>query len=159
MYFRRRCFWSKFIELVLTFDARECSTIHGNLQLNAIMKRFLLIPLFCLFSGCYSPQRNCTDFKTGTFVFETYLNGEMVKTKFTRNDTLEIDYFRNQVDSSSIRWINDCEYILTNLHPKNMEEEKPLHIKILTTEENTYTFEFSVVGSANKQLGTAKKIE
>ena len=123
------------------------------------MKKVVLFPIFCFIVGCYSPERNCTDFKTGTFVFESYLNGELVKTKFTRNDTLEIDYFQGKVDSSSIRWINDCEYILTNLHPKNMDEEKPLHIKILTTKNDTYTFEFSVVGSASKQQGSATKVE
>ena len=112
-----------------------------------------------LLMGCYTPERNCEKFKTGTFEFESYLDGEMVKTTFVRNDSLEIDYFRNQVDSSSIRWINDCEYILTNLNPKNMAEEKPLHMKILTTEGNTYTFEFSVVGEDRKQKGTAKKIK
>lgn len=124
------------------------------------MKSFCI----CLFTSlllmsCYTPERNCEKFKTGTFEFESYLDGEMVKTTFVRNDSLEIDYFRNQVDSSSIRWINDCEYILTNLNPKNMAEEKPLHMKILTTEGNTYTFEFSVVGEDRKQKGTAKKIK
>ena len=109
--------------------------------------------------SCFAPERNCTKFKTGTFEFESYLDGEMVKTTFVRNDSLEIDYFRNEVDSSSIRWINDCEYILTNLNPKNMAEEKPLHMKILTTDGNSYTFEFSVVGEDRKQKGTAKKIK
>lgn len=122
-------------------------------------KQFLFLPLFFLLIGCYSPQRNCSNFKTGTFVFKSYLKGEMVQTKFTRNDTLEIDYFQGKIDSSSIRWINDCEYILTKLHPKSKDEEKPIHIKILTTNDNTYNFEFSVVGSANKQQGSATKVE
>ena len=109
--------------------------------------------------SCYTPERNCAKFKTGTFEFESYLEGEMVKTTFVRNDSLEIDYFRNEVDSSSIRWINDCEYILTNLNPKNMAEEKPLHMKILTTEGDSYTFEFSVVGEDRKQKGTVRKVK
>lgn len=124
------------------------------------MKRivFFVIPAFMCLS-CYSPKRNCKDFKTGTFEFESYLNGELVKTRFKRNDSIEIDYFEGKTDTSSVRWINDCEYILTNLNPKNMAEEKPLHMKILTTTKNTYTFEFSVVGETKKQKGTAKKIE
>lgn len=110
-------------------------------------------------SSCYTTERNCKKFKTGTFEFESYLNGELVKTTFVRNDSIEIDYFKNETDTSSIRWINDCEYILTNLNPKNMAEEKPLHMKILTTDGNTYTFEYSVVGENKKQQGTAKRIE
>lgn len=119
-----------------------------------------MVILACLMlTACYSPERNCKDFKTGTFTFQTYIDGKLVKTKFTRNDTLEIDYFQGEVDSSSVRWINDCEYILTNLHPETKAEEKPLHIKILTTDKNTYTFEFSQVESPNKQKGTVTKIE
>ena len=40
-----------------------------------------------------------------------------------------------------------------------MAEEKPLHMKILTTEKNSYTFEFSVVGGDKKQKGVAKRVE
>lgn len=123
------------------------------------MKPFIVIILSLLLCSCYNPERNCKDFKTGTFEFESYLNGELKKTRFVRNDTLEIDYFDNKVDSSSIRWINDCEYVLTNLNPKSMAEEKPLHMKILTTEGDTYTFEFSIVGEDKKQKGTARKIK
>ncbi|SHI51779.1 hypothetical protein SAMN04488096_102203 [Mesonia phycicola] len=124
------------------------------------MKSFITATILFLFlSSCFAPERNCEDFKTGTFEFESYLEGELVKTTFVRTESLEIDYFRNEVDSSSIRWINDCEYILTNLNPKNMAEEKPLHMKILTTKGDTYTFEFSVVGEDKKHKGTAKKIK
>ncbi|WP_394906358.1 DNA topoisomerase IV [uncultured Mesonia sp.] len=123
------------------------------------MKNTLLLLIFLAMVSCYSPSRNCTDFKTGSFEFETYLNGELVKTRFVRNDSIEIDYFKNEIDSSSIRWINDCEYILKNLNPKNMAEEKPLHMKILTTKGNTYTFEYSIVGETKKQKGTVIKVD
>lgn len=111
------------------------------------------------FSSCYQPERNCDDFRTGTFEFESYLEGELVKTHFVRNDSIEIDFFRGNSDTSSVRWINNCEYILTNLHPKSRAEEKPLHIKILTTKNNTYTFEYGLVGETQKQRGTVSKVE
>ncbi|MDQ7917682.1 DNA topoisomerase IV [Mesonia sp. MT50] len=123
------------------------------------MRNLILIAFSLLLCSCYAPERNCKDFKTGTFEFESYLNGELEKTRFVRNDSIEVDYYKNNVDSSSVRWINDCEYILTNLNPKNMAEEKPLHMKILTTEKNSYTFEFSVVGGDKKQKGVAKRVE
>ena len=109
--------------------------------------------------SCYQPKRNCEDFKTGTFEFQSYLDGELVKTRFTRNDSLEFDTFRGKTDTSAIRWINNCEYIIKNLHPMNRAEEKPLHIKILTTKDNTYTFEYGLVGESDKQRGTAVKVE
>lgn len=119
---------------------------------------FLLVFLLLL-TGCYEQERNCTNFKTGSFEFESYLDGELVKTRFTRNDSIEIDYFKGETDTSSIRWINDCEYVIKNLHPKDRSEEKPLHIKILTTKGNTYTFEYGLVGEARKERGTAIKVE
>ncbi|SEK56690.1 hypothetical protein SAMN04487910_0838 [Aquimarina amphilecti] len=125
------------------------------------MKRLIFLFFFSvLFIGCYQQKRDCTEFQKGTFEFETYLNGELAKTTFVRNDSIEIDYFQGKSDTASIRWINDCEYIVKKLHPKNMAEEKAIHMKILTTDKNTYTFEYGLVGvKKNKQKGTAKKIK
>ena len=39
-----------------------------------------------------------------------------------------------------------------------MQEQKAVHMKILTTKDDTYTFEFSIVGDSNKQKGTVTKI-
>ncbi|WP_109300711.1 DNA topoisomerase IV [Aquimarina sp. AU474] len=124
------------------------------------MRQIALI-LFCIlfFSSCYQQERDCTNFHTGTFEFETLLDGELAKTTFIRNDSIEIDYFKGKSDTASIRWINDCEYILQKLHPKSMFEKKAIHMKILTTDNDTYTFEYGLVGATNKQRGTAKKIK
>lgn len=124
------------------------------------MKRILPCLLLILsLSSCFQPERNCSDFKTGTFEFESYLEGELVKSQFVRNDSIEIDYFRGNTDTSSIRWINNCEYIIANKNPKNRAEEKPIHIKILTTKGNTYTFEYGLVGESKKQRGTVVKVK
>ena len=120
---------------------------------------FILLLTALLLSSCYEQERNCSKFKTGTFEFESFLDGELVKTRFTRTDSIEIDYFKGETDTSSIRWINDCEYIIKNLYPKTREEEKPLHIKILTTKGDTYTFEYGLVGETRKEHGTAIKVE
>ena len=116
-----------------------------------------LLLSFLIFS-CYDPERNCQDFKTGTFEYEALIGTEVLTTTFNRNDTLEIDSFKGKSDSSSIRWINDCEYIVKKINPNNMAEEKAIHMKILTTKGNEYNFEYNIVGDTNKQKGTAKKI-
>lgn len=110
-----------------------------------------------LLVACNQPERNCTNFKNGEFSFSTIVDGKELKTTFTRTDDLEIDYFEGQIDSSSVRWINDCEYIVKNLNPKNKAQEKPIHMKILSTTDNSYTFEYSIVGEAKKQRGTVIK--
>lgn len=119
-----------------------------------------MLSLFCaiLLSSCYNQERNCKDFKTGKFKFEHEIDGKKQTTYFERNDSIEVETFEGKTDTSSIRWINDCEYVLKKINPKNMQEKKAVHMKILTTKDDTYTFEFSIVGDNNKQKGTVTKI-
>jgi hypothetical protein len=123
------------------------------------MRYFLFLSLVLLFISCYNPERNCENFRIGTFEFEAFIDNEVLKTTFVRNDSIEIDYFRGRADTSSIRWINNCEYILQKINPQSMDEERAVHIKILTTEGNKYTFEYGIVGQTQKQRGTAVKID
>lgn len=126
------------------------------------MRYFTSILFFSLFlsiSGCYHIERNCTNFHTGRFEFEALIDGELAKTTFIRNDSIEIDFYQGKRDTSTIRWINDCEYIVKKINPKNMAEQKALHMKILTTDGNTYVFEYGIVGSTTKQKGVAKKVK
>ena len=116
-----------------------------------------LLPLLLLLS-CYDAERNCKDFKTGKFKFDYEVDGIKKTTVFERNDSIEIETFEGKTDTASIRWVNDCEYVLLKLHPKNMAEEKAIGMKILTTTKNSYTFEFGMVGSDAKQRGTVTKI-
>lgn len=123
------------------------------------MKKLLLIPLLFSMFSCYNVERNCKDFKTGKFRFDYEVDGVKKTTLFERNDSIEIETFEGKTDTASIRWINDCEYILTKLHPKNKNEAQSIAMKILTTSGNTYTFEFGMVGSGQKQKGTVTKLE
>lgn len=122
------------------------------------MKKIILLPLVFLQLSCYDAERDCKDFKTGKFKFEYEVNGIKKTTLFERNDSIEIETFEEKTDTASIRWVNDCEYVLLKLHPKNRAEEKAIGMKILTTTKNSYTFEFGMVGSDAKQRGTVTKI-
>lgn len=122
--------------------------------------RFLY--LFCLalmFTGCYESDRNCADFKTGSFEFEALVGTEMFTTTIVRNDSIEIDFFQGKSDTSSIRWINNCEYVIKKLNPKNQAEKKAILIKILTTSKDQYTFEFSEVGKTQTSKGVAYRVK
>lgn len=123
------------------------------------MRSALYFILLISLSSCYNAERNCEDFRTGTFEFKAVVGTELLTTTFVRLDSIEIDYFRGKTDTSSIRWINDCEYIVKKLNPRNRAEEKAIHMKILTTSKDEYRFEYNVVGDENKQRGTAQKIE
>ncbi|MCK7591051.1 hypothetical protein M0G43_10740 [Subsaxibacter sp. CAU 1640] len=124
---------------------------------------FSLFLLICL-TSCYEKERNCTDFKTGTFTFNYTIDGVEKTGKFVRTEHYNIDYYENKVDSASIRWINDCEFIQTKINPKSKSEEKAIHMKILSTTKDSYTFEYSLaVPPTNKkkrvEKGTATKID
>lgn len=128
------------------------------------MRHVPLFLLLLLFMNCYKVQRNCSDFKTGTFEFKYTVDGVEKVGKFVRTNAYNIDYLDNSIDSASIRWINDCEFIQKELHPRNMNEKKAIHFKILSTTTDSYTFEYklAVKDPYKKQRvekGTATRIK
>ena len=123
-----------------------------------IMKSVFLGLLFLLLTSCYQQERNCTDFKTGKFTSETEIEGKKYTSTFERNDSIQIETYEGKIDTFKVRWTNDCEYVIQNIHPKNRAEKKPVQMKILTTNSKSYTFEYSFVGDAKKQRGTATKL-
>lgn len=113
-----------------------------------------------LFLSCVSsPNRECSQYKNGEFIFKTDLNGELQESRFRRFGALEIDDYNGKIDSASVKWINDCEYILKSLNPKSMAEKKPLHFKILSTTDSSYTFEYGLLNAENRLTGTAVKLK
>ncbi len=103
--------------------------------------------LFILFllTSCYSVDRDCENFKMGEFEFTYKLNDTIQRSLFTRTLDYEIEEFNSVIDSSSISWVNDCEFILTKLNPNTNQEKRPVRIKIIRTYENSYDFEYSSV--------------
>tara|TARA_B100001057_G_scaffold401185_1_gene412615 strand:+ start:2597 stop:2998 length:402 start_codon:yes stop_codon:yes gene_type:complete len=119
----------------------------------------VLVVFFGLYS-CAQPERNCKKFQTGSFEFSSISsNGDTLKTFFTRTNKIEVDYFNNETDSSYVNWVSECECVLKKVNPKNLSEKKPIQMKILSTSENQYVFEYSFVGdNENKNRGKAKKL-
>ena len=107
--------------------------------------------LFFLFS-CSFPEKNCEKFKIGNFEFKTEIDGTEYISYFQRTDSTEIEVFNGVTDTSSVRWVSDCEFILKNINPK--KSKKSITMKILSTENDSYTFEYSIVGDdSNKKRG------
>ena len=115
--------------------------------------------LLTLLTSCYNQERNCTDFKTGKFTSETEIEGKKYTSTFERNDSIQIENYNAVIDTFSIRWLNECEYILENVKPKNRAEKKAVHVKILNTKDLKYNFEYSFVGDAKKQFGSVTKLQ
>ena len=119
----------------------------------------LLIILTLSFTNCDTIERNCKDFQTGDFYTETSVNGITYKSTFSRNSSnIQIEEFQGKIDSSYVRWVNDCEMILSPVNPKKMSEKKNIFIKILTTNDTSYTYEYSYLGQSNKFKAKAIRI-
>lgn len=122
------------------------------------MKYIFVCSLVVLFSSCYQIERNCSDFKTGTFESVITIDGVLYKSTFSRTSELQVEEFNGVIDSTNVRWINDCEMIFKTIRPKNRAEKKDIHLKILTTSKDSYRFEYGYVGDTNKQKGDAKRL-
>jgi len=122
------------------------------------MQKFVfLIPL--LFISCYSTKRDCVPFHQGEFKFSQLIAGELKNSYFSRDSLYEIERYEGKIDTATIRWVNDCECVLTKLNPKSNQEKRPIQIRIISTEKQSYTFEYSLVGdSKNTRRGTVQKL-
>lgn len=121
------------------------------------MKKVIILSF--LFISCYNVERDCIEFRTGSFEFSTSINDSIVKSTFIRTDNYEIEQFKGVKDSSTIRWVNECEFILTKINAKTNQERRPIRIKILRTVGNSYDFEYSQVNNPQKvNRGTVNKI-
>jgi len=122
------------------------------------MKIILLFVIALTLTSCYHIERNCLDYKTGTFESTIIIEDIHYTSSFIRTNDLQIETFENKTDSASVRWINDCEVIFKTINPNSMAERKDIHLKILVTTDSSYTFEYSYVGESRKQKGIAKRV-
>ena len=115
------------------------------------------ILIFFLFTSCSIPEKNCEKFKTGDYEFKTMIDGKEYVSNFKRSDSIEVEFFQGKTDTSSVRWVSDCEFILKNINPK--KSKTSISMKILSTKENSYVFEYSIVGdNSNIRRGEAFKL-
>ena len=119
---------------------------------------WVLLITATLLLSCNSLERDCSLYKSGSFITYSTINDSIYTSIFTRNDTIQIENFNGKIDTSACRWINDCEFVLRTLNPKSRLQKKNIHIKILSTTDSTYTYEYSFVGENRKETGLAIKM-
>tara|TARA_B100001758_G_scaffold210405_1_gene193162 strand:+ start:19 stop:402 length:384 start_codon:yes stop_codon:yes gene_type:complete len=125
-----------------------------------LSKKINSLLLLVLFINCENPVRDCKDYHAGEFYTETTVNGTTYKSTFLRNyNGIQIEEFEEKIDSSNVRWVNDCEMILSPINPKNLNEKKNILIKILTTTDSSYTYEYSFLGNSKKLKAEAIRIK
>lgn len=118
---------------------------------------FFLVIVAVLFSGCFNNPRDCDAYKTGKFTFSTAVGGQIETSEFERFEGFEVEYYQGKQDTSDLRWINNCEYIIQKRYPKNRAEEQAIHIKILRTDASGYEFEYRSVGASKTLKGRVNR--
>jgi len=107
-----------------------------------------------LLASCYQPERNCADFRNGNYTFDYEVNGEKKTGSFTRDERYSVEYYDNKIDSATVKWVNDCEFVL-----QDIKTNTSVQMKILSTTQKSYTFEYSLVGKSKKSRGVAIKTD
>ena len=124
-----------------------------------LIRKYMLFSMLLLIFSCYKVERNCSNFRFGTFKYERVIGNKLSTSFFIRDNDMEIEYYNNKIDTSKIKWVNECEFILRKQNPINNIEKKPISMKIISTHKNYYIFEFSLVGDNEKrQRGKIVKI-
>ena len=119
----------------------------------------MLFSMLLLIFSCYKVERNCSNFRFGTFKYERVIGNKLSTSFFIRDNDIEIEYYNNKIDTSKIKWVNECEFLLTKIRPKTNQEKRPIRIKILRTYGDQYDFEFSAVNNPDKiSRGTVKRV-
>lgn len=125
---------------------------------NCVMKKFICLLSILFFLSCYQKECDCSLYKTGKFKFTQTINGKAHTTIFERTETYQTETYNGKTDTATVRWINNCEFIIQKKHPKNREEKKAISMKIISTNALGYDFEYAFVGDEKKQRGTVTKI-
>ena len=122
--------------------------------------KIVLVILFFVVHSCYSPpERECAKVKTGSFEFISIVGGDTLVSRFDRFEDFEIDYYQGKTDTSTVKWVNDCEFVLRNKNPKSLNEQQAVYIKILSTDEGGYSFEYGILKDAKRLKGYAKRLK
>ena len=126
------------------------------------MKQTFLLALLLSFTAL-SAQENCGKFKTGTFkMSDPTMNFECT---ITRNDSIQIEKIVGTEEQSTykIAWANPCEYTLQMItgRAESVEffKDKVLKVKIISTEEDHYTYEAKIDGIDFVSTQTIYKVE
>jgi hypothetical protein len=146
------------LKKILQKNTKMKSKVLNYQKMKNFCKKFLIYTIFLILFSCYEQECDCKLYKTGKFEFVQEIDGVKKTTVFERTENMQIENYEGKIDTASIRWVNDCEFVLQKLKPKNMQEKKSISMRILSTTKNSYTFEYSFVGSEKKEKGIALKI-
>ncbi|MBO9155315.1 hypothetical protein ACFOTA_24100 [Chitinophaga sp. GCM10012297] len=130
--------------------------------------RYSSIFFICLFTACgTAPEKSgCGKVKTGEFQMAGNEIAPDQKWTIVRNDSIqtEINHNSGQINTLSVKWLNDCEYELRYLHSQPEDtsssvverRKRVVHVKITGVEENFY--EFTIVPTEKDDIALSSRM-
>lgn len=123
-----------------------------------MLKNILLTS--CIFLLAIACKKNkpseSYSFETGSF--KSYLVNKKDSSSFYRTKNLQIETYKNKVDTFSIIWKNKFEFRLKKINPISKLDSTTFVVKIKKIKNNSYDFEAGYLNNNFKQKGTTIKI-
>ena len=106
-----------------------------------------------------SDKKNKSFYSFETGNFKTYLENKKDSSSFYRVDNLQIETYKNKIDTFQIEWKNKFEFSLKKTNPKSKLDSTTFVVKIKKIKNNSYEFEAGYKNNNFKQKGTTHKVE
>ena len=120
-------------------------------------KFFFFTSLIALSFACENKsKKNDFSFEKGNF--KTYLEDKKDSSFIYRTGNLQIETYRNTIDTFNIKWKNKFEFHLQKQHPKTHLDSLLFIVKITKIKNDFYEFEANYENSNFKQKGSTYKI-
>ncbi len=117
----------------------------------------LLLVLSSFIFACKKQKsHDAFSFEKGNFI--TYLENKKDSSVFYRVDNLQIEAYRNKVDTFDIKWKNKFEFHLKKQRPITKLDSTTFVVKITKIKDNSYEFQAHYKNSNFKQKGSTYKL-
>jgi|TARA_B100000809_G_scaffold35204_2_gene30979 hypothetical protein len=124
-----------------------------------MIKNIGIIFFFVLIVCACKTDKQSKSFSFETGSFKTYLKDKKDSSTFYRTKNLQIETYKNNIDTFTIKWKNKFEFSLKKTNPKSKLDSTSFVVKIKKIKNNSYEFEAGYVNNNFKQTGTTIKLK
>lgn len=124
-----------------------------------MLKNVILLLSFSLFALACKNDKQSKSYSFEQGSFKSYLENKTDSSTFYRVDNLQIETYKNKIDTFTIAWKNKFQFSLKKLNPKSKLDSTTFVVKIKKIQNNSYEFEAGYQNNNFRQKGTTIKIE
>lgn len=120
-----------------------------------LQKIAIAIAIISLIISCSKQNKNSYSFESGHF--KSYLENKRDSSSFYRVNNLQIETYKNKIDTFNITWKNKFEFHLKKVNPKSKLDSTNFVVKITKIKNNAYDFEAGYENNNFRQKGSTIK--